>query len=290
VASARFTQGSGNAITALTQFAANKPEPVKRWLEKLSDQSWRIVLSAAHQHVNNEWKNQVYTFYKTALAGRYPLSRKSNNELAQLDFTDFFKPEGKMDKFFLKYIKPFANTGSRWSNRVVDNRSLGLNATTLTQIHNAQKIKNIFFRASPEAPGLSFELKPYRLDKIDARFWLDVGDQRIGYNHGPKFWKSLKWSAKDENSRVRIVFEDLNGDHNEISFEGPWAWLHMQDISRITRTKKANVYLIEYKVVEKPGNGAKVITHKMEYLIKAKSINNPFNTNLLASFNCPESI
>lgn len=290
VASARFTQGSGNAITALTLFAANKPEPVKHWLEKLSDQSWKVVLSAAHQHVNNEWRNQVYTFYKDALAGRYPLSRKSKNELAQLDFTDFFKPEGKMDKFFIKYIKPFVTTGTSWSNRSVDNRSLGLRADTLTQIHRAQDIKSIFFRASPEAPGLSFQLQPYTLNKIDARFWLDVGKQRISYNHGPKFWKSLTWSAKDENNRVRIVFEDLNGEHNEKSFEGPWAWLHMQDDSKITPTKKANVYLIEYNVVENPGNGAEKITHQMEYLIKAESINNPFNTNLLGSFNCPESI
>ncbi len=290
VASARFTQGSGNAITALSQFAANKPEPVKRWLEKLSDQSWRVILSAAHHHVDTEWKNQVYTFYKDALSGRYPLSRKSKNELAQLDFTDFFKPEGKMDKFFLKYIKPFVKTGTSWKNRVVDSHSLGLSVGTLTQIHRAQDIKNIFFRNSPEAPGLSFQLKPYRLNKIDARFWMDVGTQRISYNHGPKFWKKLNWSAKDENSRVRIVFEDLNGEHNEKAFEGPWAWLHMQDVSKITPTKKANVYLIEYTVVERPGNGAKKITHKMEYLIKADSINNPFNTNLLDSFKCPGSI
>ncbi len=290
LASARFTSGSGNAITALTQFAANKPEPVKRWLEKLSDQSWRVVLSAAHQHVNNQWKNKVYTFYKDALAGRYPLSRKSKNELAQLDFTDFFKPEGKMDNFFLTYVKPFVKTGTKWSNRVVDNRSLGLSRKTLAQIHRAQNIKSILFRANPEAPGLSLQLKPYRLDKIDARFWLDVGKQRISYNHGPKFWKDLNWSAKDENNRVRFVFEDLNGDHNEKSFEGPWAWFHMQDESKLTPTKKANVYLIKYSVFEQPENGSKKIEHNMEYLIKAKSINNPFNNNLLGSFNCPESI
>ena len=290
VAAARFTQGSGNAITALSQFAANKPEPVKRWLEKLSDQSWRVVLASAHQHVNSEWRNKVYVFYKDALSGRYPLSRKSRNELAQLDFTDFFKPEGKMDKFFLTYIKPFVKTGSKWSNRVVDNRSLGLSLNTLAQIHKAQNIKSIFFRASPEAPGLSFQLQPYQLNKIDARFWLDVGKQRIGYNHGPKFWKKLNWSAKDENSRVRIVFEDLSGEHNESSFEGPWAWFHLQDSSTITRTKKANVFLIEFSVTEASNGGAKSIRHQMEFLIKAESIHNPFNSNLLDSFNCPESI
>ncbi len=281
VALARYKQGSGNAITRLRKFSKNRPEPVRRWLDTLSDQSWKVILSAARRHINSEWKNQVYGFYREALAGRYPLSRKSKNELAELDFSDFFKPKGKMDTFYLKNVKPFIHSRKKWKNKTVDKRSLGLNNKALAQIKKAQSIKNIFFRKSAEIPGISFQLKPYRLSKSDARFWLDVGEQRISYNHGPKFWKDLYWSAAEQNNRVRLVFEDLDGNHHERSFEGPWAWLKLQDQSRVSKTQQSNTYLVEYSVPD---------LHIMKFLIKAKSFNNPFSRNLLGSFRCPENI
>ena len=76
------------------------------------------------------------------------------------------------------------------------------------------------------------------MDKIDARFLLEVGDQRITYNHGPKFWKDLHWSGEDENKRVRVVFEDLDEDRHERAYDGPWAWFKLQDRSKLKKTKK----------------------------------------------------
>lgn len=286
IALARFNKGSGNALTSLAKFADNRPQPVKRWLDTISDQSWKVILIAARRHINNEWKSQVYGFYREAIAGRYPISAESRNELAQLDFNDFFKPGGKVDAFFNSHIKPFVDTRKNWSNKTVDGRSLGLNGNALKQIRRALTIKNVFFRMNPEAAGISLQLKPHRLDKKDARFRLDVGDQRISYSHGPRFWRDLVWSAQDENSRVRIVFEDLDGKISQRDFEGPWAWLRLQDEARISETKQANVYQVEYNL-DSPDISRR---HSMIFLIKARSINNPFNQKLLSNFRCPETI
>jgi type VI secretion system protein ImpL len=290
LAKGRFQSGAGNAVTSLQVFSKNLPQPVKRWMESLSDQTWSIVLSSAHQYVNREWKSQVYDVYKQGLAGRYPLNKKAKNELAMQDFSDFFKPGGTIDKFFTEFVKPFVDTRKGWKNRVVDNHSLGLNSSTLRQIQRAQDIKNVFFRNNPEVPGISFQLKPYFMSKIDARFWLDLGDQRISYNHGPKFWKDLNWSGDDDSSRVRIVFEDLDENHHEKSFEGPWAWFRLQDESKLTKTKQANIFVVSYNVREKEVHNSQIINRTIQYLIKAKSVNNPFSQNLLGSFSCPSSI
>lgn len=289
VAKARYTSGAGNAITSLRTFSKNMPEPVKRWLISISDETWKTVLSSARQHVNVEWNGQVYSVYKEALVGRYPLNRSSNNELALFDFSEFFKPKGTVDKFYVTYIKPFINTKKGWRNRAVDSHSLGLSSATLKQIKKAQIIKNVFFRKNPAVPGVSFQMKPYKMDKVDARFLLEVGEQRITYNHGPKFWKDVSWSGEDENKRVRVVFEDIDGNRHEKSYEGPWAWFKLQDDSKLTKTKKSNVYLVSYEVPEnsdyKTGG-----SHNIKYLIKAKSVSNPFGQNLFATFKCPESI
>jgi type VI secretion system protein ImpL len=289
VAKARYTSGAGNAITSLRAFSKNMPEPVKRWLLSISDETWKTVLLSARHHVNTEWKNQVYSVYQEALAGRYPLKRSSRDELALFDFIEFFKPKGKIDVFYAAYIKPFINTRKGWSNRIVDNRSLALRSSTLKQIKRAQMIKNVFFRKNPAVPSISFQMKPYKMDKIDARFLLEIGEQRITYSHGPKFWKDISWSGEDENRRVRIVFEDLDGNRHDKSFDGPWAWFKLQDRSTLSKTKQSNVYLVTYTVSENAGDEA-AINHKIQYLIKARSVNNPFSQNLLGAFTCPESI
>ncbi len=289
IAKARYMSGSGNAITSLRSFSKKTPEPVKSWLIAMSDETWRIILSSAHQYVNSEWKNQVHSQYVQALAGRYPLKRSSSDELALFDFSEFFKPAGTMDKFYTELIKPFVNTRKGWSNRVVDNHSLGLNSATLKQIRRALTIKNIFFRKNPEIPSISFKLKPYRMEKKDVRFLLEVGNQRISYNHGPKFWKDLNWSGEDENKRVRIVFEDLQEDRHEKTFDGPWAWFKLLDRANIKKTRKSNVYLATYTVTESRSGNRKE-HHSIQYLIKAKSVKNPFSQNLLGKFKCPSSI
>ncbi len=285
VAKARYTSGSGNAITSLRTFSKNTPEPVKRWLVSISDETWKTVLSSARRHINTEWNNQVYSTYQEALAGRYPLKRSSSDELALFDFSEFFKPAGKMDVFYTSFVKPFVTTQKGWSNRVVDNRSLGLSSATLKQIRRAQVIKSVFFRNNPAVPSISFQMKPYNMDKMDARFLLEIGEQRITYNHGPKFWKNVSWSGEDENKRVRIVFEDLDGNRHDKSFDGPWAWFKLHDSSKLSKTKKSNVYLVTYSV---PGNDS--VDHEIKYMIKAKSVNNPFGQNLLSQFKCPRSI
>ena len=296
IAKARYLSGSGNAITALSRFSKKTPEPVKRWLISLSDESWKVILASAHQYVNSEWNNRVYSAYSQALAGRYPLKRSSSDELALFDFSEFFKPAGTMDKFYTELIKPFINTRKGWSNRVVDNQSLGLSTSSLKQVRRALTIKNVFFKKTPEVPSFSFQMKPYRMDKNDAQFLLEVGDQRISYNHGPKFWKDVKWSGEDENKRIRIVFEDLDERRHEKTFDGPWAWFRLQDRSKIKKTRKSNVYLATYEVIELVDNPdrskteIKKVSHHIKYFIKAKSVNNPFSQNLLSSFKCPKSI
>jgi len=293
IAKARYQSGAGNAITSLRTFAKNTPSPVKGWLESLSSETWKIVLRSAHQHINAEWRTQVYEPYRQGLRGRYPLNSRSREELALFDFSEFFKPTGLVDKFYVEYMKPFINVRSGWKNRVIDNYSIGFSSSGIAQVRKAHAIKNIFFRDNPAIPGLSFQLRPNRLNKSDVRFTLEIGDARITYNHGPKFWKTVKWSGEDENKRVRIIFEDVDGMLHKKSYEGPWAWLRLQDDSKLVNTSKSNVYRVTYKVtrtVEVEDSDPQEETHEVVYEIKAKSVNNPFRKSFLSSFKCPESI
>ena len=290
LAKSRFQSGAGNAITSMHGFSKSNPVPVNRWLAGIADETWKIILSSAKQHVKEEWNNQVYNFCKRAIKGKYPINPKAKNEITMIDFGDFFKPDGKLDKFYLNYVKPFINSNKGWTNRVVDNYSLGFNSASLKQIKRAQNIKSVFFRNDPSVPGISFQLKPYRMEKIDARFWIDMGNQHVSYSHGPKFWKDLIWAGNEEHNRVRIVFEDLNENPHEKLFEGPWAWFRLQDESKLLKTNQSNVFVVNYSVKDWADDKTAIINRNIQYLIKAKSVNNPFSKNLLGSFRCPKSL
>ncbi len=296
VAKVRYQSGAGNAISSLHAFAKNTPKPIGRWLTTLADETWRVILQSAHQHVRSEWKSNIYKPYKQALAGRYPLTKSSKDELALLDFIDFFKPGGAIDVFRQEYIKPFISTRNGWKNRSIDKYNLGLSQQAIRQVKRALAIQNIYFRNNPEMPSLTFQLKPYRMNKNDVRFELEVGESNISYSHGPKFWKTLKWVGSDDKNRVRIIFEDLNERQFSKEFDGPWAWFKLLDQSKLSKTKKSNVYLITYHITdEKPDTWESSplptpIKHEITYQIKTKSVNNPLRHNLLSSFRLRENI
>jgi type VI secretion system protein ImpL len=288
-ARARFDTSAGNAITDVRAYSQSLPEPVRQWLASLADQSWKVLLDSARGYVNNEWRAQVHRPYSQTLQGRYPLNRSSNDEMALYDFSEFFKPGGTVDAFFTEFMAPFVTTRGALRNRVVDNYTLGFSEEVLRQVSNARAIKDIFYRESPDNIAVTMELRPRAMDERDARFTLDVGDERLTYNHGPKFWKTVRWEANQSNMRVRMVFEDLQGTQYERSFQGGWAWFRLLDSSYVEKTSQSNIYLVTFSAGDDRAGGQRD-AHKITYEVKTKSADSPLRREVLSAFRAPESI
>ncbi|OZY87500.1 type VI secretion protein [Cellvibrio mixtus] len=286
IAKARYESGAANPVTALRTFARSTPEPVQGWLTTVSDEAWQVIMRSAHQYVNKEWRARVYQTYSQGLAGRYPLNRNASDELALLDFSGFFKPQGTVDQFVKEFVDPFIDRRSNWANKTVDGYAIGFSSATLNQLQRATNIRDVFFRQNPETPSISLELRPFTMNKDDALFTLDLGDQRLTYNHGPKFWKPVTWSGQNDSRRIRVIFEDLNGAQFDKSYTGPWAWFRLMDASNIQSTPQSNIYLITFA----QDIDTTASTRKIVYEGRATSIHNPFKNDLLESFRCPESI
>jgi len=288
LARARFDTNAGNAITDVKAYSQSMPEPVRQWLSTLTDQSWRVLLDSARGYVDNEWRATVHRPYSQRLQGRYPLNRSATDEMALYDFSEFFKPGGTIDKFFTEYMAPFVSTRGGLRNRVVDNYTLGFSEEVLRQIDNARGIKDIFYRESPDSISVTMELRPRAMEERDARFTLDVGDERLTYNHGPKFWKTVRWQANQDNMRVRMVFEDLQGSQYERSFQGGWAWFRLLDASYVEKTSQSNIYLVTFSAGDE--RGTQRDAHKITYEVKTKSADSPLRRDVLSAFRVPESI
>ena len=283
----RYLSGQGGAIVALHVYAKAMPQPVRGWLDSLADQTWKVVLQSAHQHINAEWKSQVYMSYNRALTGRYPLYTSAGDEVAMADFSQFFKPGGTIDKFNIEYLQAFIDPSGRWKNKNIDGRTLGLSNNLLEKLNTASQIRKIFFRENAETPGLTFQLRPLQMGKNDAKFTFELGQQTILYSHGPKLWRTIQWLGDGGYSRARIIFEGLDGSIHSSIYEGPWAWFRLHDKYPIEKTSRSDIFKINFWA---PDSTVINSEKSISYEIKADSVNNPFGKDLLGSFRCPESI
>ena len=176
VAKGRFGGSASNAITGLRAYAQSLPDTVKAWLETLCDQSWKVVVGQGRGYLNSEWRALVYQPYSEHLRNRYPFKRSTEDEVPLLEFTEFFKPEGKVDAFFNEFMAPFVTTRNGWRNRAVDGFSMGFSNAMLRQMQNAKTIQQMFYRENPATVSVTMELRPKAMEENDARFILDVGE------------------------------------------------------------------------------------------------------------------
>lgn len=288
MAAARFGSESGNPVTAVSAYAQSLPDPVRPWLEGIARQSWKAMLVSARTYATAEWRDRVYRPYQTGLQGRYPLNRATEDEMALYDFTAFFQPGGTLDQFYQDILAPFVQTRGGWRNRMIDGYGLGVSSAVLGQFERAQTIREVYYRHSPDTIHVAMELRPRAMYEQDARFTLEVGEERLVYNHGPKFWRTVDWKASQDNLRVRLLFEDLQGSRYDQNYQGAWAWFRLLDASYIEKTAQSSTYLVTFTVGDEPGNRREA--HRITYEVKAPSMNNPLRRDLLSDFTLPENL
>ncbi|MET4696841.1 type VI secretion system membrane subunit TssM [Endozoicomonas lisbonensis] len=278
-ARARFQRSGNDVIKRLRTRAARMPEPVKGWLISMADSSWGLLLDGSRRYVNTAWQDQVYSAYQNSLQNRYPFADSGDDrrEAPWQDFNRFFKPDGVEQQFFNEYLKPFVDT-RKWRVKTLDGRGLSLSGNTLTQLRRASLIRQSFYKGSSEL-NVNFKLQPTRLDSDVRLFSLELGEQRLKYSHGPRIVKQFNWRSADD-SRARIIFEDLNDTVNRQEFEGDWAWFRLLDASELLSTSDPREFSLTFNERGR----------KARFRLIAGSSDNPFDTSLLRNYRLKGSL
>ncbi|MBX2858039.1 MAG: type VI secretion system membrane subunit TssM [Cellvibrionaceae bacterium] len=272
----RFS-GANDAIRKLRVKAASAPSPVNRWLSDIADDTWSIVVARAQKHVNLQWREQVRSVYNRSIANRYPMVKGKSSEVAASEFSAFFGPSGVEQSFVNEYVSPFVDT-KRWQAKTLDGRQLSFSKSSLTQFRRASNIRAAFFRSGGSA-SMRFRAVPTKLDSGVRIFNLEIGDSRITYSHGPPSPKDIVWTA-GEDSRARVIFEDLNDTIHRAHYEGDWAWLRLLDASEVKTASNRGVRLVTFN---KNGRSA-------TYRMTASTSINPFDRGLLSNYRVGESL
>ncbi|WP_394144956.1 type VI secretion system membrane subunit TssM [Vibrio atypicus] len=253
------------------------PNPFASWVSDLSSQTIVLAKRGAQVHVNNIWKEKVYSEYRAAIRGKYPLNRKAQSEVNLSDFSRFFGYDGTIDKFFKQYLASSVDTSKRtW----VLERSVGIDPASLKVFQRARRIRDTFFIPGTQSPKVEFGLKPVYLDGHINNFRVELGEQALVYRHGPQRVSNFVWPTPS-SSNTRLSFVPPKSGHSiSETFSGDWGLFRMLDKMAATRpeTRKDNILSIALK-----GNSAKL------ELIPA-SARHPFWSTDLTRFSCPMSL
>lgn len=242
-----------------------------RQTSTITDQGVRTDLDSA-------WKTQIYPFCQQAINGRYPFAN-SSNEATLADFTRMFAPDGLMDKFFDKQLKPFVDTQSTpWKPLAGSLSKPHVTPQTIALFEQAARIRTYFFQGGSATPLFTFGITPQELDPGASRVRLTVDGQTLTYQYGPLQTTQVQWPGNP--SGVRVEFGAITVEQPvSQSFPGPWALFRFLAAQRVQKVT-ANRFNLMVTV------GPRSAT----FVLDAASVDNPFQRSPLPGFRCPPSL
>lgn len=268
-------EGSQRSLSdALAQTRKSLPAPFGHWVKGLSSQTTALARQGARVHVNEIWKDNVYSEYRQAIKGKYPFSSSSEDDVSLKDFARFFGYGGTMDQFFDHYLKSAVDTSKRtWTLE----RSIGISARSLQVFQQARRIRDVFFEPGETMPRVEFALKPVSLDSHIRTFRFAFEGQELVYRHDPPRPVHFIWPTQKRHD-VRLDFIPPNSGHSiSKDYQGSWGFFRMLDSIAEQRPETKADYLLD---IDLKGN------HASLQLLPA-STSHPFWLSDIARFRCP---
>ena len=264
-------------VHALRRVTAIQPQPLRRMLETLSDQSTAIVMDLTRQHLARRWRDTVFDECRRAIAGRYPVDRKADTAIAPDDFETFFAAGGTVGRFFGEHIEPFVDTaGSAWSERSVHGHRLGLRGDALESLRDAGTIRRAFGLDTGRLDAAGFSIEPYYLDSKALWITVETGFRTFSYRHEPP----RRFRMKLSEDAVSIGVYDRAGTAHVSRLAAPWAWLRMLDRFRFEPAGVPDQH--EFTVA--------IGGLEAAFRVSADSIVNPLEPEVLTRFHCAERL
>jgi len=257
-----------------------QPKVVQAVLAEVGSTTKSLSSGDVREHLNALWKSEGLTFCRQAIAERYPLVRDSRTDVTLQDFGGFFGPGGVMDAFFEKNLGDLVDTSrSPWQWRPGGGMAKG-SPGSLVQFERARKIKDTFFTGGTKTPQVNFELTPVTMDPSITQFVLDIEGKRVTYDHGPAIPTSVTWPGQGPK-QVRIEMSPPSPSGPSGTTEsGPWGWFRLLDESRLTPSGTREQFEVTFTV---GGRSAR-------FKLAATSAFNPFGSDMLRGFRCPEEL
>lgn len=272
----RLDQNSSDPIFATRQMAKTLPAPLNRWVGKLADQAWHVVMVEAVHYMEVDWRDSVVKPFSEQLADKYPFNPRSPQDASLDAFERFFKPGGVLDTFYAQNLKLFVEGGAE----VNGDDAVVIREDVLQQLERAQNIRDIFF-SRQNGLGTQFAVETVSLSGNKRRSVLNLDGQLVDYSQGRNYTAHLVWpNNMREGNESKLTLIGLSGGApRSVSFSGPWAQFRLFGAGQLTGVQDGT-FSVRFNV----DGGA------MVYRVHTDTEDNPFSGGLFSQFRLPDTL
>ena len=262
-------------LAGLVRFA---PEPAHRWLVLLADRGRDARNKTEHAHA-------AQAFGGAGGAGEqcrqtvqlYPFRPGAEREVPLDAFAALFAPNGSLDAYFTRFMRPFVATGTgKWRAHDSGGVAAPLTDSAALAFQRAAAIRDAFFGFGGTIPQVRFNIRAAAWSPGTGAATLEIGGNTATYSAtSPGTAVSFDWPGPTGDTSASIVF-DPPGDGPPIEKSGTWAVFR----------------LVAAGAPEPAGGGGRALrlTYRQgsqEVIFLLNAWPNPFRSDLLAGFACP---
>jgi type VI secretion system protein ImpL len=282
---AQATTSLQTEVAALRNNASRMPPPFSDMLRGAAAEFEGSIAASTAGQMLQALRDQVTPVCQQTIANRYPFVRGSNQDVPLGDFAKLFSPNGVMDKFFMQFLAPYADTSRPdWTWRKESPVGRSLSPDTLKQFQNAASIRDAFFQTGGSMPQVSLAIKPPRASGAGVEIKTEIGGTVIASPNAPVTASVLGAQASPSapaaappttvqwpgpSARTAISVSSDAGPPAVLERIGPWS------LSAKGETASASFI---------------VAGQELSYQISTGSIRNPLNLATLRDFRCPTGI
>ncbi|EDT2963772.1 type VI secretion system membrane subunit TssM [Salmonella enterica subsp. enterica] len=275
----RLDQNSSDPIFATRQMAKTLPAPLNRWVGKLADQAWHVVMVEAVHYMEVDWRDNVVKPFSEQLGNSYPFNPRATQDASLDAFERFFKPDGILDTFYQQNLKLFIENDLSLEDGDNSNGVI-IREDVIRQLDTAQKIRDIFF-SKQNGLGTQFAVETVSLSGNKRRSVLNLDGQLVDYSQGRNYTAHLVWpnNMREGNESKLTLVGASGGAPRSISFTGPWAQFRLFGAGQLTGVQDGN-FTVRFNV----DSGA------MVYRVHTDTEDNPFSGGLFSQFRLPDTL
>ena len=287
---AQATTSLQTQVAALRNNASRMPPPFSDMLRGAAGEFEGSIAASTAGQLLQSLRDQVTPVCQQTITNRYPFVRGSNQEVPLGDFGKLFGPNGIIDKFFVQFLAPYADTSRPdWIWRKDSPVGRSLSPDTLKQFQNAAYIRDAFFQTGGGVPLISLAVRPPRAATSGVDVKTDIGGTIIASPSAPAAASAfsaptpsstapftVQWPGP--SARTAISVSSDTGPPSVLERTGPWSLFRMLEAGSLTaKGETASASFI-------------VAGNELNYQISTGSVRNPFNLAALREFRCPSGI
>ncbi|WP_353213146.1 type VI secretion system membrane subunit TssM [Rhodovarius sp.] len=274
-AAARKLAGStSDALSNLQSLAASLPSPVAGVMGDVATRSWNQITRLALDHFSAAWRRDVLPVCERSIAGRFPIERGAERDVALRDFRAFFGPDGTVNHFVRTHLDPFLQwRGNGYVATTADGVTMRLSREVLDNLARARAVLPAFYASGNTTGNVQFRftLTPRIADANGPQALLDIDTLRIADGHEQSRPVEITWPSSSDASMLALTLSGSDGTARSTRLIGPWALFRV-----LQRSGGRDAYSLNFEF-----NGMSA-----RYALSPNPGSNPMAINELQEFRC----